>query len=140
MRIMGGHMAIDILLIDDDPDMAFILRRFLGGTDFQIRAAISGEEGIQACRNQEPDVVLLDLMIPDLDGWQVCAQIRNFSSVPILILSVLGSPGHVARALEAGADDYLIKPVHAGMLASRLRFLVRKSLLSPSLSTRSSVE
>jgi len=67
--------------------------------------------------------------MPEMDGWEVCEHIREFSEVPILILSALGSPGSVARALDAGADDYLIKPIHASLLASRLRTLVRRSLL-----------
>jgi two-component system KDP operon response regulator KdpE len=64
--------------------------------------------------------------MPEMDGWDVCQRIRGFSDVPILILSALGAPGSVARALDAGADDYLIKPVHASLLASRLRTLVRR--------------
>jgi two-component system KDP operon response regulator KdpE len=67
--------------------------------------------------------------MPELDGWKVCEKIRGFSDVPILILSALGSPGSVAQALDAGADDYLIKPVHASLLASRLRTLVRRQSL-----------
>jgi two-component system KDP operon response regulator KdpE len=82
-----------------------------------------------------PDVVILDLLMPEVDGWEVCERIRSFSDVPILILSVLGSPGSVLRALNAGADDYLIKPVHASLLASRLRTLVRRKALNPNIQT-----
>lgn len=122
-------MAVEVLLIDDDPDLSIMLRTLLRGQDFQIQAVFSGEEGIQACRGSQPDVVILDILMPEMDGWEVCEQIRDFSEVPILILSTLGSPGSVARALDAGADDYLIKPIHASLLASRLRTLVRRSLL-----------
>jgi len=122
-------MAVEVLLIDDDPDLSIMLRTLLRGQDFQIQAVFSGEEGIQACRGSQPDVVILDILMPEMDGWEVCEQIRGFSEVPILILSALGSPGSVARALDAGADDYLIKPIHASLLASRLRTLVRRSLL-----------
>ncbi|MCK4962873.1 MAG: response regulator [Anaerolineales bacterium] len=122
-------MAVEVLLIDDDPDLSIMLRTLLRGQDFQIQAVFSGEEGIQACRGSQPDVVILDILMPEMDGWEVCEQIRDFSEVPILILSALGSPGSVARALDAGADDYLIKPIHASLLASRLRTLVRRSLL-----------
>lgn len=121
-------MAVDVLLIDDDPDLSIMLRTLLRGQDFQIRAVFSGEEGIRYCREEEPDVVILDLLMPEMDGWEVCEQIREFSEVPILILSALGSPASVARALDAGADDYLIKPIHASLLASRLRTLVRRNL------------
>ncbi|MGD2251468.1 MAG: response regulator [Anaerolineales bacterium] len=119
-------MAIEILLIDDDPDMSVMLRTLLRGHDFQIQSAHSGIEGIQFCRKNRPDVVILDLMMPEPDGWEVCQRIRKFSSVPILILSAIGSPVEVSRALDAGANDYLIKPVHAGLLVSRLSMLVRR--------------
>lgn len=121
-------MAVEVLLIDDDPDLAMMLRTLLRGQDFQIRAVYTGEEGIEECQASPPDVIILDLLMPGMDGWDVCEQIREFSDVPILILSALGSPGSVARALDAGADDYLIKPVHASLLASRLRTLVRRRL------------
>jgi DNA-binding response OmpR family regulator len=119
-------MAIQTLLIDDDPDLSVMLRTLLKGQDFDIRAVFNGKEGVDACREMNPDVIILDLLMPEMDGWQVCEQIREFSAVPILILSALGAPGSVARALDAGADDYLIKPVHASLLASRLRTLVRR--------------
>ncbi len=121
-------MAVDVLLIDDDPDLAIMLRTLLRGQDIQIRAIFNGEEGIEACRDEQPDVIILDLLMPSMDGWEVCEKIREFCEVPILILSAIGSPGSVARALDAGADDYLIKPVHASLLASRLRALMRRRL------------
>ena len=121
-------MAVEVLLIDDDPDLAIMLRTLLRGQDFQICAVFNGKDGVEACRQQPPDVIILDLLMPGMDGWEVCERIREFSDVPILILSALGSPGSVARALDAGADDYLIKPVHASLLASRLRTLVRRRL------------
>ena len=121
-------MAVEVLLIDDDPDLSIMLRTLLKGQDFQLRAVFSGEEGVEACEASPPDVVILDLLMPGMDGWEVCERIRESSDVTILILSALGSPGSVARALDAGADDYLIKPVHASLLASRLRTLVRRRL------------
>ena len=122
-------MAIEILLIDDDPDFSSMLRSLLGGRDFEVRAAYSGEEGIEACRDGEFDVIILDLLMPEMDGWEVCERIRTFSDVPVMILSALGAPASVARALDAGADDYLIKPVHASLLASRLKALIRRRAL-----------
>lgn len=119
-------MPIQVLLIDDDPDLSLMLRTLLRGQDFRIEAVYTGAEGIDSVKSQTPDVIILDLLMPEMDGWEVCQQIRNFSDVPILILSALGAPGSVARALDAGADDYLIKPVHASLLASRLRTLVRR--------------
>ena len=124
-------MPIEVLLIDDDPDLSTILQALLRGKDFQIKSVLSSEEGIQSVQipDAAPDVVLLDLLMPEMDGWEVCERIRFFSDVPIVILSALGSPGSIARALDAGADDYLIKPVYASMLASRLRTLVHRKEL-----------
>ena len=130
-------MAIEVLMIDDDPDFSAMIRILLRGQDFQIKSELSSEVGIQTVENPDaaPDVVILDLLMPEVDGWEVCERIRSFSDVPILILSVLGSPGSVLRALNAGADDYLIKPVHASLLASRLRTLVRRKALNPNIQT-----
>ena len=122
-------MSLHVLLVDDDPDVAITLRTLLRGQDFDIHPVFTGEEGVQACRETEPDVVILDLLMPEMSGWEVCDEIRSFSDVPILILSALGTPGSVAKALDAGADDYLIKPVHASLLASRLRTLIRRQKL-----------
>jgi DNA-binding response OmpR family regulator len=122
-------MAIEILLIDDDPDFSIMLRTLLRGRDFQVRSVYTGEDGIEACRSDPPDVIVLDLLMPTMDGWEVCERIRTFCDVPIIILSALGAPASVARALDAGADDYLIKPIHASLLASRLNAMVRRRLL-----------
>jgi len=122
----AGRMTLQVLLIDDDPDLSLMLRTLLRGQDFRIDAVFTGADGIDAARSSSLDVVILDLLMPEMDGWEVCQRIREFSDVPILILSALGAPGSVARALDAGADDYLIKPVHASLLASRLRALVRR--------------
>ena len=130
-------MAIEVLMIDDDPDFSTMIQILLRGQDFQIKSVLSSEVGIQTVKNPDaaPDVVILDLLMPEVDGWEVCERIRSFSDVPILVLSVLGSPGSVVRALDAGADDYLIKPVHASLLASRLRTLVRRKALNPNIQT-----
>ena len=125
-------MAISVLLIDDDPEICMILRTMLCGEDYQLRAVPSGEEGIDACRKQSPDVIILDLMMPEMNGWQVCKRIREFSDTPILILSALGMPQNVISALQAGANEYMVKPVHSGLLTSRLRALVQKHALNSS--------
>lgn len=122
-------MATEILLIDDDPDFSTMLQTLLRGRDFQVGAVFSGEDGIETCRVDSPDIVVLDLLMPEMDGWEVCERIRSFSDVPIMILSALGAPASVAKALDAGADDYLIKPVHASLLASRLNALLRRKAL-----------
>lgn len=116
-----------VLIIDDDPAMTELVTLLLKTHGLDPYVANSGEEGLFMIKKVSPDVVILDLMMPYMDGWQVCTQARSFSSVPILILSALDSPGLVARALDGGADDYLVKPVPSGVLIAHLNTLVRRA-------------
>jgi DNA-binding response OmpR family regulator len=123
-------MSIKILTIDDDPAMTELLSVLLKAQGFDVGTANSGADGIKLIRETSLDLVVLDLMMPDLDGWQVCKQVREFSNVPILILSALDGPGMVASALDAGADDYLIKPVPCGVLTAHMNNLARRANIS----------
>jgi len=114
-----------ILVIDDDPAMTELLSLVLAPTKAQIITSNSGEEGLRLASDSDPDIILLDLMMPNMDGWQVTENIRKFSSTPILILSVLDNPGLVAKALDKGADDYLVKPVPSGILIAHINNLTR---------------
>ncbi|HVN53772.1 MAG TPA: response regulator transcription factor [Anaerolineaceae bacterium] len=116
-----------ILVIDDDPAMTELLKLILQAAASEVYTANSGKDGITLAHQYDPDVIILDLMMPEMDGWKVCKYIRDFSNTPILILSALDSPGMVARALDAGADDYLIKPVPSGVLMAHLNTLVRRA-------------
>ena len=115
-----------IMVIDDDPAMTELLQLLLQPASSEVYTANSGPVGIDLIKRKHPDVVILDLMMPDMDGWQVCKKVREFSDVPILVLSALDNPGVVAEALDAGADDYLIKPVASGVLIAHLRKLMRR--------------
>lgn len=116
-----------ILVIDDDPAMTELLALLLRPVTREVYTANSGPEGIILAKDQKPDVIVLDLMMPDMDGYQVCAAIRAYSIVPILVLSALDMPGMVSKALDAGADDYLIKPVTSSILIAHLNNLVRRA-------------
>ena len=115
-----------ILVIDDDPAITELLKILLAPATSDILTTNSGKEGVELVKNESPEVVILDLMMPGMDGWQVCNQIRTFSNVPILVFSALDSPGMVASALDAGADDYLVKPVPSGVLIAHLNKLTRR--------------
>ena len=119
-----------ILVIDDDPAMTDLLKLLLVPAAAEILTANSGPEGIRLANEVKPDVITLDLMMPDINGWQVCKAIRLVSTIPILILSALDSPGLVAAALDAGADDYLIKPVPSSVLLAHINKLVRRNNLA----------
>ncbi len=107
--------------------MTELLTMLLKTHGFDVVTANNGTEGIKLIRDSQPNVVVLDLMMPGMDGWQVCTSVRKFSNVPILIFSALDSPGMVASALDAGADDYLVKPVPSGVLIAHVNKLTRRS-------------
>jgi len=115
-----------ILVIDDDPAMTDLLKLILVSTDAEVITANSGAEGLKKIREISPSIVILDLMMPDMDGWQITTEIRTFSSVPVMILSVIDNPGLVARALDSGADDYLIKPAPRSVLIAHINNLTRR--------------
>ena len=128
-----------VLIIDDDPAMTELVTLLLKTHGLDAYMANSGEEGLMMIKKVSPDVVILDLMMPGMDGWQVCTQVRSFSAVPILILSALDSPGLVARALDGGADDYLVKPVPSGVLVAHLNTLVRRAATDRNIKERLSI-
>ncbi len=115
-----------ILVIDDDPAMTDLLKLILVSTDAEVITANSGADGLKKVRELSPSVIILDLMMPDMDGWQITSEIRAFSSIPVMILSVIDNPGLVARALDAGADDYLIKPAPRNVLIAHINNLTRR--------------
>ncbi|MBT3315231.1 MAG: response regulator transcription factor [Anaerolineae bacterium] len=129
-------MPTKILAIDDDTAMTELLTLLLKSHGFEVTTANSSEKGIELIPQIKPDIILLDLMMPQMDGWETCKKIRKFSNIPIVVLSALNNPGMVASALDAGADDYLIKPVPSSILVAHIKNLARRSTakLNPSKS------
>ncbi len=124
---MQEGLRMKVLIIDDDVDMTDVLKLVLEGAGFDVVVNNSSIESIAATRYHNPDVVILDLLMPGMDGWEVCKAIRRFSQIPILILSVFSRPGMIEQALDAGADDYLVKPVPRGVLVAHLNGLARRA-------------
>ncbi|MFZ6030553.1 MAG: response regulator transcription factor [Chloroflexota bacterium] len=118
---------IKVLIIDDDVDMTDVLKLVLANTNFEVEAISSSTEAVAKTHQFNPDVIVLDLLMPGMDGWEVCRAIRAFSKVPILILSVFNTPSILQQALDAGADDYLTKPVTSGVLIAHINGLVRRA-------------
>ncbi len=116
-----------ILVIDDDAAITELMSMLLKTFGFEVLTTNIGEEGIRLAREANPNVILLDLMMPDLDGWQVCKEIRKTSTVPILILSAINDPRMVASVLDVGADDFLVKPVPSGVLVANIKKLIRRN-------------
>lgn len=121
---------VKILAIDDDIGMTELLSLLLTPASSEIITANTGQDGIELARKNKPDIIILDLMLSELNGWAVCKKIRSFSDVPILILTAMDTPGCVAQALDVGADDYLVKPVSSGTLIAHLNKLLRRSKIS----------
>jgi DNA-binding response OmpR family regulator len=124
---MSKSVATRVLVIDNDVAVTDMLRVILEPQSFEVVSSSSAEEGISAARRLNPDVVVLDLFMPGMDGWEVCREIREFSKVPILVLTAMSKPGMVVRALNEGADDYLIKPVASSVLIAHLNNLTRRA-------------
>jgi two-component system, OmpR family, KDP operon response regulator KdpE len=116
-----------ILLIDDEPQILRALKTILAANHFRIISAINGEQGLALAATQQPDIIILDLTLPDMDGTVVCEQIREWSSVPIIVLSVRDSEKDKVAALDKGADDYLTKPFGIEELLARIRVALRHS-------------
>jgi DNA-binding response OmpR family regulator len=129
-------MLTKILVIDDDVAITELMSMLLRTHGFEVITTNFGAEGIRLAEEKSPDVVLLDLMMPDQDGWQVCKSIRVFSNIPILILSAINDPSIVASVLDAGADDFLVKPVPSGVLVAHIRKMVRQSELVTNLNLK----
>lgn len=139
---MDKCMNTRILVIDDDRAITELMSMLLKTHGFEAITTNSGIEGIKLVEENNPSVVLLDLMMPDLDGWQVSKAIRKFSNVPILILSAINDPTMVASVLDAGADDFLVKPVPSSVLIAHIRKMVRRNtdtLLNPKLNENDSL-
>lgn len=118
-------MAAKVLVIDDDIAITELMSMLLKTHGFEVMTTNIGADGVRMVQENLPNVVLLDLMMPDMDGWQVCKAIRGFSNTPILILSAINDPRMVASILDAGADDFLVKPVPSGVLVAHIRKMVR---------------
>lgn len=116
-----------IITIDDDAAMTELTAMLLRTHGFDVIASNNAREAIQIVREKQPHAVILDLMMPDMDGRQVCRAIREFSAVPIIILSALNDPETVASSLDSGADDYLVKPVPSDVLAARINRLIKRT-------------
>jgi DNA-binding response OmpR family regulator len=123
-------MTIRVLAVDDDPAMTDLLNLLLRSYGFEVATENSGESAVESIRANPPDVVLLDLMMPGMNGWEVCAAVRKFSKVPIIILSALDKPADVASALDAGADDYLVKPVSSSVLVAHINNQARRTIMN----------
>lgn len=123
---MRGDAAPNVLMVDDDPHVLRSLRAALESHGYRVRSAVNGPTALEACAAERPDVVLLDLALPGLDGVDVCRRLRNWSRVPILVISARVHESQKVQALDAGADDYITKPFGTEELLARIRAALRR--------------
>jgi two-component system alkaline phosphatase synthesis response regulator PhoP len=123
-----------ILVVEDEEDIRELLKYNLEKEGYQVFAAATGEEGLRAVRDRRPDLILLDLMLPGLDGLEVCRRIRGEAQtqpLPIIMLTAKGEEADIVTGLELGADDYIVKPFSPRVLLARLRAALRRRSQPP---------
>ena len=124
--IGGTKMGTKILVIDDDTNICEALKLYLENEGYEVKCAHDGAEGIGYFKMYEPDLVLLDIMLPRKDGWQVCREIREISSKPIIMLTAKGEVFDKVLGLELGADDFIVKPYNNKELSARIKAVLRR--------------
>jgi len=121
-----------ILIVDDEPALVRLMSQVLGQKEHEILTASGGQEALKLLFANKPDLVLLDVVMPGMDGWQVCKRIREVSDIPIIMLTGKHkSEGDIVMGLEYGADDYLLKPIGNKELAARVRAVLRRAEMMP---------
>ncbi|MEW9514850.1 response regulator transcription factor [Streptomyces bacillaris] len=116
-----------LLIVEDDPASVLALRELLTRGGYRVVTAADGREALRLMFAERPDLMLLDLLVPELDGWRVLTRARDLSDLPVLVVSGLDDVDHRVKALRAGADDYLVKPFHPEELLARVEALLRRA-------------
>ena len=119
-----------ILVVDDDVNICELLRLYIERDDYQVVIANDGEQAVELFNREQPDLVLLDIMLPKMDGWQVCKEIRKTSNRPIIMLTAKGELFDKILGLELGADDYIIKPFEAKEVIARIHAVLKRTSTS----------
>ncbi len=121
-----------ILVVDDDLNICELLRLYLTKEGYDVVIANDGASAVSTFQEESPSLVLLDIMLPKLDGWQVCREIRKFSETPIIMLTAKGEVFDRVLGLELGADDYVVKPFDTKEIVARIKAVLRRSAVNPS--------
>ena len=120
-------MAVTVLIVEDDKNIAELLQMYLEKEGFAVALAADGGQGVSKFRSIKPDLVLLDLMLPVMDGWAVCRTIRAESQIPIIVLTAKGETSDKVAGLKGGADDYITKPFEMKEVLARIEAVLRRS-------------
>ena len=120
-------MKNKILLIDDDPTLLDLLSQYLQDADYQVFTASNGASGLKLAYNERPDLVLLDVMMPGMDGWEICARLRELTQVPIVMVTAKSSEADKLRGFRLGVDDYITKPFSFAELVARVQAVLARA-------------
>lgn len=129
-----------ILVVDDDTNICELLRLYLEKEGYTVIIANTGMQAVRSFAEHQPDLMLLDIMLPELDGWQVCREIRKYSSKPIIMLSAKGETFDKVLGLELGADDYITKPFEAKEVLARIKAVLRRTTGSTGTETSANIK
>lgn len=122
--------SADILIVEDEPKLAELLQKYLAAAGYQSRHVARGDAVVEAVQQQRPDLILLDIMLPGMDGWEICRRLRSFCDVPILMLTARAEEEDRLRGLELGADDYISKaPFSPREVVARVKSMLRRNAL-----------
>jgi DNA-binding response OmpR family regulator len=124
---MGASVQAKVLVVEDEENLLFTLQHNLKREGYKVFTATRGDDGLRLAREHHPDLIVLDLMLPGVDGMQVCRTLRRDTTVPIIMLTALGGEGDRVAGLDTGADDYVAKPFGMRELMARVRALLRRS-------------
>ena len=119
-------MDTKLLIVDDDPNICDMLKLYFENEGYQVKTAADGVDGVNFFKIYEPDIVLLDIMMPKKDGWQVCREIREISPKPVIMITAKGEVFDKVLGLELGADDFIVKPFDMKELSARIKAVLRR--------------
>lgn len=120
-------MPVKVLVVDDDENIVQLIRLYLEKEDYTVCTAFNGKQAVNVFKSENPSIVILDIMMPEMDGNQVCREIRKTSDVPIIMLTAKGETFDKVLSLELGADDYMVKPFEPKELVARIKAILRRS-------------
>ncbi len=127
MKGFFGMAKANIMVVDDEKNICELIRLYLEKEGFEVTIANNGSDAIAMIRQNHPDLVLLDIMMPVIDGWEVCRQVREFSQVPIIMLTAKGETFDKVMGLDLGADDYIVKPFDTKEVVARVKAVLRRT-------------
>ena len=127
------------MIVDDDPALRQLVANTLRQEGYVPITAADGQEGLRQLYQAHPDLIVLDVIMPTMDGWTVCQRVREVSNVPIIMLTAQGDPEEIVKGLDLGADDYLVKPFEMNVLLARVRANLRRAASEPAIAKKSVV-